>query len=123
MTTRSNQRMFGLTIATPLMAIAVLAAGQPAAAQAVEPGAPISVQVPYAGLDLNSEAGARIMAQRIKVAASAACGGQVDLRMIYRRQLFEHCRDQTVGRALEELHAPLVTAMAGRSGTVFIAGR
>src|SRR5262245_26278469 len=56
-------------------------------------------------LDLNSQAGAREAADRIRVAAESVCDGHSP----FDRQTdsFRVCRDEAIGRAAASLRAPL----------------
>ncbi len=120
--TAQSLRKTSLALIASMAAMAAMAAANPAA-QAQDPSAGVSVKVKFADLDLNQKDGARAMYDRVASAAGEACGGQGDLRMLDRRQLFDHCRTQTIARAVNQLHAPLVMAMAGQSTSVLLAGR
>ncbi len=121
MSIQSNHRLLGLALVASLSASA-LAAG-PVAAQAQDTGAGLAVSVRYSDLDINREAGARVMLKRIQWAASEACGGEPDLRVLERRMIYDRCRSQTIERAVTALNAPLVTAAAHGSATPAYAGR
>ena len=106
-----------------ITAAAALTLAGAASAQAVDPSAQPSISIRYSDLDLKSEDGAKAMAARIQTAADAVCGQRPDPMLLDRRAAFDTCHKATVERALDQLHAPLVTAMAGQSTTVLIAGR
>jgi UrcA family protein len=72
--------------------------------------------VKYGDLNLNSDAGARVMLGRITSAASRACGEALDLHMLGRFALYTHCKAASIDQAVRALNAPLVTAMAGGKG-------
>jgi UrcA family protein len=78
-------------------------------------GEPVSVSVRFADLDTQHAAGARILLERIQLAASAACGEQPDNRLADQRMAYDQCRKATIGRTLKLLDAPLVNAAARRS--------
>ncbi len=122
MTMQSNRMLLGLTLAASMFAGALATSG-PAAAQANDDGAGLKVTVRYSDLDLSREAGARIVYQRIKSAATEACGGQPDIRLLTSRMIYIHCRAETIDRAVKTLNAPLVTAMAHGAATTVYAGR
>ncbi len=122
MSKQTNMRMTGLAIAGVVLA-SVLGAAGPSLAQNDDPSAGITVKVHYADLDLRGQAGAKVMFQRIENAAVEACGGQPDVRVLARRMAFDHCRRETIGRAVDALNAPLVTALSGRSSSSVLAGR
>jgi UrcA family protein len=99
----------------PLVALTILASLVAAgAAQAQSPDASGSVRVHYSDLDLGSQAGAEDMLARIRTAAGVACGGEPDAIRLDMHAAFDRCRSQTISQAVDQLHAPLVTAMAGR---------
>lgn len=106
-----------------LAAGAAIALAGSASAQTADQDSAPSVTIQFADLDLGHQAGARVMFQRIQTAAVVACGGQSDLQMLERRQLFDSCRKQTITRALDQLHAPLVTAMGGQPAPVLLSSR
>ena len=108
---------------TASLAIASAAAAQSNGIHSNDIDAP-RVNVSYADLNLRSEAGAQVMMARIEDAAERVCGGAPDTRLLDRRALFNSCKAKTFDRAVRELHAPLVTAMAGDKGIqLVLAGR
>ena len=106
MTNTFNTRALSLAIA----AAAVLAVAAPAGAQTSE--AVISVSVPYADLDIGQAAGAKVLFERIKMAADRACGGEPDLRLLDQHARFDQCRKEAINRAVTQLDSPMVTAVA-----------
>jgi UrcA family protein len=112
MSTHSNPRLLGAAILSSMFAAAVVGAG-PAGAHTEDLGAPIKVSVTVADLDLTHAAGAGVMFVRIKAAASQACGGAPDLRLLDRLSLYDQCRKQAIAGAVSRLDAPLVKAVAG----------
>jgi UrcA family protein len=72
----------------------------------------VSVKVAYADADLQTAEGAKALATRVRIAASAVCGGDNNLvRSGYR---FQHCRGAAIARAVDALNAPLVAEALGR---------
>jgi UrcA family protein len=71
----------------------------------------ITLDVPYGDLDLSRPAGAKTMVYRIRSAATDACGGQPYIREMRERRIFKICLRQSMAEAIDELKAPLVTAM------------
>ncbi len=73
---------------------------------------PLSVKVSYVDLNLDSEAGAKVMLQRIRHAAKIVCeplaDGVLDLTYAYRP-----CVSRATDRAVAALNNPIVTAMVG----------
>lgn len=101
---------------TGLLAAAMLSLTAGAAAAQQNDDGPRSVVVKYGDLNLDSQAGARVMLARIRSAASRACGEAVDIAMLDRFALYSHCRTASIDQAVRALNAPLVTAMAGGQG-------
>ena len=131
---QSNCIQLGVLCALALTAAGTPAVGQPSAdpdapisirlgyADA-DPDAPISIRLGYADLNLTTAAGASAMLQRIKAAASQACGAEPDIKDLRRATLYNRCRTQTVARALATLNAPLVTALADGSSPLLLSRR
>ena len=93
-----------------LSALSLAALALPAAAQshAVRPGFsfdPTKVvsytSVPYADLDLTSEAGARTMLERIQAAADAVCGGAANKTSKAEKEAYQDCHAIAVARSEE----------------------
>jgi UrcA family protein len=112
--TSSIQRTLRASIlGASIVSIAALGLGAPALAQSADAGAPRSVAVRYADLDLASRAGAAEVFARIRSAARAVCG-EADIRLLERQAQAARCRSETTASAVEALHAPLVASMAGQ---------
>jgi UrcA family protein len=90
-------------------------AGGVAAAAESPASAPDSVVVRTDDVNLHSPAGARLIALRIRNAAAAACGGNVDPVAIRFSDGFRRCRETAIGRAVRELNAPLVATALDRA--------
>jgi len=93
----------------------------PAAAQsdAVRPGFsfdPTQVvsytHVPYADLDLTSEAGARTMLERIQAAADAVCGGAANKTSKADKEAYQDCHAIAVAGAVSKLRSPTLSRLA-----------
>lgn len=104
-------------------AVGFVAISAPAFGQAADPEAGVSVRVPYADLNLATAAGAGAMVKRIDAAAREACGGEPDVKELKRTRIYEQCRGQTVARAVANLNAPLVTALANQAPPVQLSRR
>ena len=101
-----------LTALSAALALGFTACGQSAAAQTTETA---SVKVSFADLNLSSEAGAKVMLQRIRNAAEKVCGIESDDPI---DQLYEYrpCVKTTTNRAVANFHNPIVTALnSGKS--------
>jgi len=53
------------------------------------------------------------MRVRIQAAATRACGGAPDPRLLDRLSFFDQCRKQAIAGAVDRLDAPLVKAEIG----------
>ena len=83
-----------------------------------------AVVVSYADLDLSREAGAEAMLHRITTAAREACGVAPDIREMQQRSDYDACVHQATSNAIDNLHAPLVAALARRpSASISVANR
>lgn len=99
-------------ISSVALAMATLVAAPSAYAQA--PQAP-SVTVSLDGLDANSEAGARIMLQRIRNAAGQVCGGQPSLALD-RQMKFQPCVAEVTRRTVDGMNNRRLTALLEKAG-------
>jgi UrcA family protein len=74
-----------------------------------------SVTVNYADLDLSRDAGARVLLDRIELAASKACGGEPDNRRAFagafQPNVIEYlrCQKNAVRAAVADVNAPLLS--------------
>lgn len=73
----------------------------------------VTAKVTYVDADLRDPRGSRMLAFRIRQAASDVCGGDSTLVRIGAQ--FQRCRDGAVDRALNTLSAPMVAQALGRS--------
>lgn len=73
-----------------------------------------SVSVRYSAPELNTTAGARHLALRIRVAANRLCGGEDPIARAF--SATTDCRRAAEARAAAELGAPLVNHALGLSG-------
>jgi UrcA family protein len=103
------------------LVLAASAVALPAAAQSVEE--PVSVAVTFADLDIGHPAGAAILLHRLQAAAVKACGGTPDVRVLGETAAFDKCRQAAVSRAVDQVHSPVLTAMAQKAHAIQVAGR
>jgi UrcA family protein len=75
------------------------------------------VQVPYGDLNLQNQAGAATMLNRVAFAAKRVCGGTPDLREIKVYAMFKTCVRQAKADAVRNLNMPLVTALHDKQVT------
>ncbi|HXQ17835.1 MAG TPA: UrcA family protein [Caulobacteraceae bacterium] len=104
-----SQLIVALGIST---AFAVCGAASAAGFAAIEP---TSVVVRTDNVNLHTSAGGRLMALRIRNAAAAACGGEVEPVAIRVSDGFIRCREAAVDRAVRDLNAPMVADALDRS--------
>ncbi len=107
---------YRITLAA-LATLSAIAASHPATAGG-QSGSPEtrSTRVSYADLDLQGEAGARTMFQRIRHAARSVCETNLDGEWNGRVVYFACVRNAT-DQAVAKLNNPLVTAMNGSGHT------
>lgn len=100
---------------------AAIAVGATSAAVAAPAQERVSVRVPVADLNLQSEAGARVALRRITKAASAICGDAPDSREIARAAMFQECVRSAVDQTVADAGSPALAALNGsplRSATL-----
>jgi len=101
----------------PSLLAAAIAVGAASAAAAAPPPAPaderVSVRVPVADLNLQSEAGARVALRRITRAAGAICGDEPDSREMARQALFQACVRSAVDKTVAEADSPMLAQLNG----------
>lgn len=112
-----NFKTTARALATLVLTASAVAA--PAMAQSVD--GPISVTVRYADLDIGHAAGAAMLLRRLQAAADQACGGAS--HELDRMVAYEHCRDETLSRAVARVNAPLLTAAAKPVAAIRVALR
>jgi UrcA family protein len=96
-----------------LAALGVIATSHPATARAQnDPLDTVSVKVSYGDLNLQSEAGARMMLQRIRHAAKSVCQFNLDYEW-EGTVLYLGCVHDATQHAVAKLHSPLVSAING----------
>lgn len=71
------------------------------------------VEVSYADLNLNSEAGAHVMLSRLQAAARQACGGWPDMHNLDTWTIYRNCVRDAMDGAMAQLNAPLVAQLYG----------
>ncbi len=85
----------------------------PAAFSGEHLGKPAEVRtVSYAGLDLSTEAGARVAYRRIRNAAQGVCRDLYTLEPGQRRHIWDTCVQDTIARAVLDIGAAGLTAYA-----------
>jgi UrcA family protein len=97
-----------LTALTAIAALGFASAGQSAFAQS-DDGASIKVQ--YADLNLSSDAGAKVMLQRIRHAAKSVCGPEPTSSIDRVATAHARCVKTAVSRTVSQLDSPMVTAL------------
>ena len=105
--------MLSKTFASALIAISTLGfiAGSAHAGPAADPDA-LTMKVSVAGIDLRTEAGARVALQRVKAAARSICGDDASLHAV---DAYEHqraCMKTTIDRTVTTLNSPLVASLS-----------
>jgi UrcA family protein len=105
-----------VAVAGCLFAAAVSGNGTAFAAEADSADAAPSLRVNYAGLDLTSDQGARILYQRIAVAAERVCAnpGTRDLRALLATRT---CERKAMAEAIEQVGNPKVAAILAATTT------
>jgi UrcA family protein len=105
------------TIATTLaaasfcLAAGVASAGELTTKRANNDPDTVSVVVRFNELDLMREEGARTLLGRIHQAAKTVCGPEPARISLFMHQAYRRCMTQSVGAAVQQLNAPLVTAL------------
>ncbi len=113
--TRSN-----LTTSAAAFCAALSLAGAAAAAPASGADT-LTHAVRYTPASLNTTAGAKDFAQRLKNAAYDVCGGEA--RISHISDSFARCREAAIDRALAGVNAPLVAQALGRAPSTALAER
>ena len=105
-----------LTQALSALVLAASAISTPAAAASMED--PPNITVSYRDLDISHPQGAAVLLHRLEAAATKACGGRPDVRVLEEVATFDKCRSAALDRAVAQIDAPMLTAAASRSGVV-----
>jgi UrcA family protein len=71
----------------------------------------VGVTVRYGDLNLTTDAGAKVMLNRIRMAAREACGWTPPTYDLAAQPIFRRCVGEATNRAVAMLDSPLVTAM------------
>ena len=100
------------TTFTTLSAVAAIAlAAAASSATAATPSTDdVSVKVSYEGIDLNSDAGHKIMVARITQAARQICGAQPDKWLFDASRAYDSCMTSVTDRALGQLDSAKLSA-------------
>jgi UrcA family protein len=107
-----------LTALSAVLALGFVVSGQSAAAQTAET---VSVKVSYADLNLSTEAGTKVMLQRIRGAAKTICAGGSDDPVEYMYETLPCAKDAT-NRAVAKFGNPILTALnSGKSAPAAMA--
>lgn len=94
-------------------ALALAAALVSAPAFAAPAGAGMSATVRFGDLDLATDAGATSLRTRIKYAARAVCGGEVDQRDLTAVRAAQACRQVAMASAEPQMQLALSNARSG----------
>ncbi|HET9159978.1 MAG TPA: UrcA family protein [Caulobacteraceae bacterium] len=85
------------------------------AAQAAVSEPEIRIKVRFTDLDIGTDAGAREVLRRIKVAAETICGPAPDRRELAATGVWEACVSRSVNRAVADLGSARVAALISSS--------
>ncbi len=96
------------TLAACAAALAISSLGA-AAAQAE------TVSLSTAGYDLNTPAGAKAFYRHLSQTVASACGGAPTSMFGSEEDRFQGCYKDAMKAAVEQSHAPLVAALAGKA--------
>ncbi|HEY3888965.1 MAG TPA: UrcA family protein [Caulobacteraceae bacterium] len=107
----STRILLGLTLSLAIAAAQAAAASEASRVQTSDSGV-ISVATPISDLNLSTPEGAKALLARLRHAASIACGDRPDrwegLQAI---QTYKVCLRKSMDDAVDQVHAPLVTAL------------
>lgn len=116
------QYLVNVAAVAALGSLALAGATAPARAQTTfSSGGTVSERVSYRDLNINEEAGAKVLMGRIRHAARDVCGPPESGDPLGRGRVYAMCVRATVTRAIADLNNPVVTALAnpehGNRGT------
>ncbi len=101
--------LLGLTVS---LAIAAAAEAAPAYRAQTSDSGVISVAVPISDLNLSQPDGAKALLGRLHRAAIVACGGRPQTQLdLARMQAFQACLHTSLDGAVDQVRAPLVSAL------------
>ena len=115
-----------------LTALGLIAIAQPASAQSLQLHAGYShdpskavtyTRIDSADIDPNSAAGARILLQRIEMAADAVCGGEASAVSKSQKRAYAECRSDAVAGAVSKMGAPALKQIAASRQRELLAAR
>ena len=109
--------MIKKTLALTLFGLIALS-GVPASAQPAYDL--VSIRVSYKGLDIQSEAGAKILLRKIENAADEICRDQVSAPMDEARKV-RPCKQEIVARTVAQVNSPALQALSERKAPVTLA--
>ncbi|MGI8839301.1 MAG: UrcA family protein [Caulobacteraceae bacterium] len=108
-----------LTGFSAVLALGLAAAGQSASAQTADT---VSIKVSYADLNLSTEAGAKVMLQRIRNAAKTICDPSPDSTDLLQDHLYRSCVNTITDHSVARFNNPIVTALnSGKSAPASMA--
>jgi UrcA family protein len=67
------------------------------------------VNVSYSDLNTSSEVGSQLLLHRIKIASRRVCGPAPNSSDLYAARLFTACMKDSMGKAVADIHLPLLT--------------
>lgn len=97
-----------LKVLTVVAALSFAGASQAAFAQTDDTA---SVKVQSSDLNLSTDAGAKVMLQRIRQAAKSVCGPAPTNQIDRVARLHEICVKDAVSRTVSQLNSPMITAL------------
>ncbi|MFL5296240.1 MAG: UrcA family protein [Phenylobacterium sp.] len=100
----------GLRPAAMLAAVTLTVAGGAAAAPAQD-----GYRVRFGDLNTHTPYGARVLLHRIEFAADRVCGDSDPILDLGLRQRIRHCRLDAIERAVQQVDAPMLSALLHRS--------
>jgi UrcA family protein len=107
--------MFLKTTIATLCAASMFVAASAHAGEAHPDTSSVTVRAP--DLNLSTEAGARVMLQRLTAAAHVVCGPQPAPVELRRGQLYAACVKTTVDRSVASLNNPILARLNGSGPT------
>jgi UrcA family protein len=115
-----------------LSALGLIAIAQPASAQSLQlhegyshdPSKIVTyTRIDNSDIDPTSVAGARVLLQRIEMAADAVCGGKANAVSKSQKRDYADCRDDAVAGAVSKMGAPALKQLAARRRQEQLAAR
>ena len=113
-TLKNSHRVASVRLTASLLAAAagaVLFGAAPLTATAATESDAPTMAVSYADLDLATESGARILFERIEVAADEVCPAVPDIRDLNRVATHSRCVREAIARAVQQVDSPRLAAV------------